>query len=69
MLATAREDLVMTAAGLIPYNDQITSPEEIAFEERLRKQDAIDDLAETLANNVNFRNAVNRYLWENLIIY
>lgn len=69
MLATAREDLVMTAAGLIPYNDQITSPEEITFQELLREQDAIDDLAETLANNVNFRNAVNRYLWENLITY
>ena len=69
MLATAREDLVMTAAGLIPYNDQITSPEEITFQALLREQDEIDDLAETLANNVNFRNAVNRYLWENLITY
>ena len=69
MLATAREDLVMTAAGLIPYNDQITSPEEITFQALLKEQDAIDDLAETLANNVNFRNAVNRYLWENLITY
>ena len=69
MLATAPEDLVMTAAGLIPYNDQITSPEEITFQALLKEQDAIDDLAETLANNVNFRNAVNRYLWENLITY
>ena len=69
MLATAREDLVMTAAGLIPYNDQITSPEEITFQALLREQDEIDDLAETLANNTDFRNAVNRYLWENLITY
>lgn len=69
MLATAPEDLVMTAAGLIPYNDQITSPEEIALQELLKEQDAIDDLAETLANNTDFRNAVNRYLWEGLITY
>ena len=67
MLATAPEDLVMTAAGLIPYNDQITSPEEITFQALLREQDEIDDLAETLANNTDFRNAVNRYLWEDLI--
>ena len=69
MLATAPEDLVMTAAGLIPYNDQITSPEEITFQALLREQDEIDDLAETLANNTDFRNAVNRYLWEGLITY
>ena len=69
MLATAREDLVMTAAGLIPDYDQIITPEELALQERLKEQDEIDDLAETLANNVNFRNAVNRYLWENLITY
>ena len=69
MLATAPEDLVMTSAGLIPDYDQITSPEEIALEELLREQDEIDDLAETLANNTDFRNAVNRYLWEGLITY
>lgn len=69
MLATAPEDLVMTAAGLIPYNDQIITPEELALQERLKEQDEIDDLAETLANNTDFRNAVNRYLWEGLITY
>ena len=69
MLATAPEDLVITSAGLIPYNDQITSPEELALQERLKEQDEIDDLAETLANNTDFRNAVNRYLWEGLITY
>ena len=69
MLANAPEDFVMTAAGLIPYTDHITCPEELALEERLREQDDIDDLAETLANNTDFRNAVNRYLWEGLITY
>ena len=69
MLAIAPEDLVITSAGLIPDYDQIITPEELALQERLKEQDEIDDLAETLANNVNFRNAVNRYLWENLITY
>lgn len=69
MLATAPEDLVITSAGLIPDYDQIITPEELALQERLKEQDEIDDLAETLTNNVNFRNAVNRYLWEGLITY